>query len=182
MAAKKLSVSSSRSVNSSAKQVSSFKKMRPYLQTLVLATVVALATIIPPSSSQTSSSDGFSYRGGGPLPDTFLLGTRYPDRNETEECRPIRLRIVRNSRLYRTALVTNANPNLIFSSADARVMSSRIQARLDALAASYHRQFSARITVLRSWSEYAADDTIGDPFSLHYEGKLRCLVARIILQ
>ena len=106
----------------------------------------------------------------GPLPQAVHPGDRYPDRNETEECRPIRLRIVRNSRLYRSQLVTNVNPDIAFSSADARIMTARAQARLNALAASYLRVYGSRITVLRSWSEYSADDDIEDQNSLHYEG------------
>lgn len=131
----------------------------------VLALVVVFA-LISLSCSQTS---GFSYS-RGPIPAVFQVGSRYPDRNETEECRPIRLRVVRNSRLYRTRLVTNTNPQIIFQSADSRVMTARIQARLNALAASYYRQYGTKITVLRSWSEYSANDSIGDPNSLHYEG------------
>lgn len=141
-----------------------------------LTVVLALAYLIPLSSSQTS--DVFSYS-RGPIPSVFHVGTRYPDRNETEECRPIRLRVARNSRLYRTQLVTNTNPQIIFQTADARVMTARIQARLNALAASYYRHYSAKITVLRSWSEYSANDGIGDPNSLHYEGQqLGCNLVR----
>ena len=136
---------------------------------------LALATLISFSSSQ-ADDDAFSYS-RGPVPSVFHPGTRYPERNETEECRPIRLRIVRNSRLYRTRLVTNVNPDIIFRSPDARVMTARIQARLNALAAAYRRQYHARITVLRSWSDYSANDGIGDPHSLHYEGE-RCRLIR----
>ena len=68
--------------------------------------------------------------------------------------------------------MTNTNPGLIFQTADARVMTSRVQARLNALAASYYRQFAASITVLRAWSEFSVNDSIGDPNSLHYEGNM----------
>lgn len=137
-----------------------------------LTIVLALAYLIPFSCTQSSSDvSSFSFS-RGPVPSVFHVGTHYPDRNETEECRPIRLRVVRNSRLYRTGLVTNTNPKIIFRTADSRVMTARVQARLNALAASYYRQYSAKITVLRSWSEYSANDGIGDPNSLHYEGQL----------
>lgn len=134
-----------------------------------LTMVAALAALIPLSCTQISSNDIFSYS-RGTVPSIFHVGTRYPDRNETEECRPIRLRVVRNSRLYRTQLVTNTNPQILFQSADSRVMTARIQARLNALAVSYYQHYYAKITVLRSWSEYSANDIIGDPNSLHYEG------------
>ena len=135
--------------------------------------VLCMCTLHSLSNAQasSSSSDDFVYR-RGPIPDVFSQGTRYPDRNETDECRPIRLRVVRSSRLYTSQLVTNVNPMIIFHSADARIMTRRMQARLNALAASYHRHYHAMITVRRAWSEYSANDTIGDPTSLHYEGKL----------
>lgn len=132
--------------------------------------VLAIASILLQLSQATSSSQVFQYS-RGPVPETFSRGTRYPDRNETDECRPIRLRVTRQSRLYRTQLVTNSNPNIIFRFADARVMTSRMQTRLNALAVGYFQQYSSKITVLRAWSEYSADDNLGDPHSLHYEGK-----------
>lgn len=137
-----------------------------------LTQAVLFITIIRLSISQSTSGGDFLHN-RGPVPSVFQVGTRYPDRNETEECRPIRLRVVRNSRLYRTQLVTNTNPQIIFHSADARVMTARVQARLNALAASYYQHYQARITVLRSWSEFSVNDTsIGDPNSLHYEGNV----------
>lgn len=135
--------------------------------------IAALCTLHSLSSAQASTSGGggFVYS-RGPVPDVFYQGTRYPDRNETEECRPIRLHVVRSSRLYTAQLVTNVNPNIIFHSTNARIMTGRMQARLNALAASYHLHYYARITVVRAWSEYSANDSIGDPNSLHYEGDL----------
>lgn len=139
------------------------------MKAVVLALV--LIKLIHLSSSQ--SPEGSFIRSRGPVPSVFHVGSRYPDRNETEECRPIRLRVVRNSRLYRTQLVTNTNPQLHFETADARVMTRRVQARLNALAASYYRRYAARITVQRAWSEFSiSNDSIGDPNSLHYEGNM----------
>ena len=105
-----------------------------------------------------------------PVPVEFSLGQSYPSRNETSECRPIRLRIIRNSHQFRTRLVTNNNPYITFSDSDSRVMTSRLQTRLNDLAGSYFEEYSARITVLKAWIEYSDDDGIDDPYSLHYEG------------
>lgn len=136
--------------------------------TLVL--VMVLGAILQMNGCLASISS-FDYR-RGPVPQTFQLGTRYPDRSETEECRPIRLRVTRNSRLYRTQLVTNTHPSILFHTSDSRVMSSRLQTRLNALAATYLHRYSARISVLQAWTEYSEEDGIGDPNSLHYEGEL----------
>ena len=138
-------------------------EMQLLQQILTFSTLLSVIEL----SSTTSNGRPFLYT-RGPLPRIFRRGDRYPNRNETEECRPIRLRIMRNSRLYRSDLVTNSNPNIVFQSADARLMTSRLQSRLDALA----ERFSSRITVIRAWSEYSAGDRIGDPHSLHYEGTI----------
>lgn len=147
----------------------SFTDTSKQLRMKALTLAVLFITLIRLSISQSSSGGGFLHS-RGPVPSVFQVGTRYPDRNETEECRPIRLRVIRNSRLYRSQLVTNTNPQITFHSADARVMTTRVQARLNALAASYYRHYQARITVLRSWSEFSVNDSIGDSNSLHYEG------------
>ena len=106
-----------------------------------------------------------------PVPEEFTLGQYYPSRNETQECRPIRLRIARDSHQYRTTLVVNNNPDITFSNSDARVMTSRLQIRLNHLASRYSDEYSARLTVLRAWVEYSDDDGLDDPYSLHYEGE-----------
>ena len=135
-----------------------------------LSLVLLLVAFSQLSSSQVPA-DGFSHS-RGPVPAAFHLGSRYPDRSEEAECRPIRLRIARNSRLYRTELVTNTNPHIIFRSSDARIMTSRLHERLNSLAERYFYQVHARITVLRAWSEYAEGADDNDPNSLHYEGKV----------
>ena len=146
-----------------------YKSYWKQINKMQLLSLTLLALILQLTGSQ-ASSGSFVYS-RGPVPDTFHQGTRYPDRSETDECRPIRLRVERNSILYRTQLVTNTHPRINFQSADARLMTARLQSRLNALAAEYYRQYSRRITVLQAWSEYAADDGLGDPHSLHYEGK-----------
>ena len=137
----------------------------------VLTAILLLASTAQICISQgRDGADGFSYS-RAPVPATFHMGSRYPNRTEEAECRPIRLRIVRNSRLYRTELVTNTNPKIIFVSADARIMTSRLHMRLNALADQYFYHFRERITVLRAWTEYSEDSDDTDPNSLHYEGK-----------
>ena len=103
-----------------------------------------------------------------PVPHEFHLGDRYPDRNESDQCRPIRLRITRNSRLYTSDLVTNTDPDIVFHSADARIMTSRLQTKLNSLAKQFFRLYSIKINVLRAWGEYSSNDS--NPDSLHYEG------------
>jgi len=103
------------------------------------------------------------------VPSVFLIGQSYPDRGETELCRPIRLRITKNSRLYITELVTNANRDILFASANARRMTSRMQSKLNLLAVRFRAKYHSKLIVLQSWTEYSPNDT--DPNSLHYEGK-----------
>lgn len=109
-----------------------------------------------------------------PVPDEFVLEQRYPNRNEEDVCRPIRLRISRNSHQFRTNLVTNNHHHITFSNSDARVMTSRLQTRLNDLATMYFSRYFARISVLRAWVEYSEDGNGIDPYSLHYEGIIIC--------
>ena len=105
----------------------------------------------------------------GPVPDEFLLRDRYPNRSEVAECRPIRLRIERDSRRYRRNLVVNANPNITFNGADARVMTSRLQTQLNTLAEMFRLQHGLRFRVSKAWAE-ASDPNVEDSHSLHFEG------------
>jgi hypothetical protein len=116
--------------------------------------------------------DIFQYT-NGPVPDVFQMHQSYPDRSEIEECRPIRLRIERNSRRYHSDLLVNTNPDIDFADSDSRVMTSRMQSNLDALASLFYREFSLRITVLKTWTEYG-DPDIDDDQSLHFEGRRVC--------
>lgn len=108
----------------------------------------------------------------GPVPDVFTVGQHYPSRNETEECRPIRIRIERDSTQFRNNLVVNTNPGIDFANSDARRMTSRLQTRLNRLANRYYEEYGLRLTVLRAWVEYRpGEDGLDDSFSLHYEGE-----------
>ena len=136
-------------------------------------TLVFLALIsLHPSTiaATTTDSSVFQYT-RGPVPEEFRLGQHYPSRSEMEECRPIRLRIGRDSRLFRTSLVVNSNPDIHFASSDAKRMTSRLQSRLNSLASLFYSRYQLRLTVHLAWVEYSPDDGVGDPQSLHYEGE-----------
>jgi len=103
-----------------------------------------------------------------PIPNFVRVGTRYPDRNEDEQCRPIKLRLIRNSLRFTATLVRNTNNEIIYANEDARFMTSRLKFRLDLLAEWYFNRYRARLTVLLS---YAESTTVTDRSnSLHYEG------------
>lgn len=126
------------------------------------------------------SDDIFQYI-PGVVPDEFTLGQHYPSRNETEECRPIRVRIERNSNLFHSNLVLNTNSGIDFAVSDARIMTSRLQTRLNHLALSYMEEFGLKITVLRAWVEYSEGDGLDDPYSLHYEGTFLIIIIIIMI-
>ena len=104
-----------------------------------------------------------------PIP-TFTVGTNYPNLDEDEQCRPIKLRLIRHSTRFTATLVRNTNDDLTYANEDARFMTSRLKFRLDMLAEWYFITYNARLTVLLS---YADPTTVTDRAnSLHYEGKL----------
>ena len=102
-----------------------------------------------------------------PIPWVFQLGQSYPNREETDQCRPIRLRITRNSRLYLTELVNNTNPNIQFQTADARLMTSRMEGRLNSLVDTLMAKYNSKLLVLQSWTD---SSNVTSPNSLHFEG------------
>ena len=121
---------------------------------------------------QLSSCQQFTQRR---IPSTFRVGTYFPTRSglnalQTEEavCRPIVDQIDRNSARFRTELVTNTNRKISFATADSRIMSSRMQSRLDRLADLYT---SGRMTIRKAWSQYPDSELRGIHTSLHFEGK-----------
>ena len=106
------------------------------------------------------------------VPDPFQVGDFYPPRPEVDVCRPIRDYIDRNSARFTNELVTNTNPDISFSTADSRIMSSRMQSRLNSLSTLYRQQTGRRMTILRSWTQFPSSQ-INNRMSLHYEGKSR---------
>ena len=147
-------------------------KSRRSLSLLHIAAILVIicTTLCTLVRAQDDDDDSYQYS-RGPLPQEFQFNMSYPDRTETEECRPIRLRIQRNSRLFRTRLVVNTNSDINFNNSDARIMTSRTQTRLNALAQLYYQRYRRRFTVMKSWAEYG-DDDVDDPQSLHFEGQL----------
>ena len=105
-----------------------------------------------------------------PVPNPFRVGNYYPPRPEVEVCRPIRDYIDRNSARFTSELVTNTNNDIFFSTADSRIMTSRMQSRLNSLANSYRQATNRRMTVLQAWTQFP-NSQINNDMSLHYEGK-----------
>ena len=131
--------------------------------------VIILSSLLLFFATCIATSDDDFIVSNGPVPDPFHLHQHYPDRPETAECRPIRLRITRPSRRFQTDLVTNEHADVQFANADARIMSNRLQRRLNELAELFHDQYSIWLTVTKAWTEYG-DENVTDPNSLHFEG------------
>ena len=109
---------------------------------------------------------------------TFTVGVFYPARQtaplaaEEATCRAITDRIDRNSARFNSELVTNTNNLINFQNADSRIMTSRMQSRLDALAQAYWNTRGRRMTVFKAWTPYPDSDLTNEPHSLHYEGSM----------
>ena len=104
-----------------------------------------------------------------PVPDPFQVGDFYPPRDEEAVCRRITDYIDRNSARFMNELVTNTNPDITFSTSDSRIMSSRMQSRLNTLANLYKQETGRKMTVLRAWLPFPSG--LSDSMSLHYEGE-----------
>lgn len=105
-----------------------------------------------------------------PLPDPFELGDRYPDRDETVEVRPIKLRLKRTSNRFSETIIRNTNNDLAYDNEDARLMTARLKSRLDALGELYEDEYDRKLVVLLTYAEESNPD-VTDPASLHYEGQ-----------
>ena len=137
-----------------------------YLTSLVCA--VCCMAILELSSCQQQFTRG-------QIPRTFDVGTYYPSRSglnaiqtENAVCRPIVDQMDRGSARFRAELVTNTNGKITFDTADSRIMSSRMQSRLDTLANLYT---AGRMTIKKAWSQYPDSQLPGINSSLHFEGK-----------
>ena len=104
-----------------------------------------------------------------PVPDPFELDDRYPNRDEFEECRPIKLQLERTSSRFSATITQNTNPDLNFANADASLMTSRLKSRLDILANLYTQQFGGKLNVLLTYAE-ADNPLVTTNDSLHFEG------------
>lgn len=109
-----------------------------------------------------------------PVPDPFTQGTRYPDRDEDDECRPIKLRVRRNSVRFHATIIQNSNSQIRYETNDARLMTSRMKSRIDILASWYYSTYGTQLRVLMSYidgNDPGAGDSSVRNKSLHYEGK-----------
>ena len=135
------------------------QKLANFLQLLLAASV--LVSVVQGQQDFTTAE----------VPNPFRVGDFYPPRPEEEVCRPIRDYIDRNSARFTNELVTNTNADITFSTLDSRIMSSRMQSRLNSLASLYKERTGRRMTVLRAWTQFPSAQ-INDDKSLHYEGEL----------
>ena len=102
------------------------------------------------------------------IPSFTTVGTRYPNLEEDEQCRPIKLRLIRHSTRFTATLVRNSNDELVYDNEDARFMTPRLKFRLDLLAQWYFNKYNAKLRVLLAYAEPTA--VTDRPNSLHYEG------------
>ena len=105
------------------------------------------------------------------VPDPFTLGDRYPNRDEFDECRPIKLQLERTSSRFSATITQNTNRDLNFATADASLMTSRLKSRLDILASLYRQQFGGSLNVLLTYAE-AGNPQVTTNDSLHFEGSI----------
>jgi len=112
--------------------------------------------------------DEFEFRQDS-VPNPFTLGDRYPNRDEFDECRPIKLQLERTSSRFSATITQNTNRDLNFVTMDASLMTSRLKSRLDILASLYKQQFAEKLNVLLTYAE-ADDPQITTNDSLHFEG------------
>ena len=109
-----------------------------------------------------------------PVPNPFTQGTRYPDRDEDVECRPIKLRVRRNSVRFHATITQNRNTQIRFETSDSSLMTSRLKSRLDILASWYYTNYGTQLRVSMSYidgNDPGADDSSIRNTSLHYEGE-----------
>ena len=139
--------------------------MAVWTNAFLLALATAAITLLLQTAVLAQSQFDYSQQ---PIPIPFVLGDRYPDRPETDVCRPIFDHILRDSARFTDELVYNANQQVTFATDDSRRMTSRMQTRLDRLREIYDGEF----TVLKAWTEFP-DSEVQNDLSLHYEGERR---------
>lgn len=117
------------------------------------------------------------------IPDPFRVGDFYPPRPEVEVCRPIRDYIERGTARFNNELVTNTNPLINFNDQNSRIMTSRMQSRLNTLASLFYNRFGRKIRVIKAWTPFPDPDLTADDLSLHYEGKLKeCMQTKVLIE
>ena len=103
-----------------------------------------------------------------PIPSFTTVGTQYPNLDEDEQCRPIKLRLIKHSTRFTATLVRNTNNEITYDNEDARFMTSRLKFRLDLLAEWYFNNYNATLKVLLAYAEPTVVTDRSN--SLHYEG------------
>ena len=114
---------------------------------------------------------------------TFSVGIFFPTRSlnaeQTEQavCRAIVDHIDRDTPRFRSELVSNTNSRITFQTADSRLMSSRMQSRLDMLEGLFRSatKNSRRMTIQKAWTPFP-DSQLTSDTSLHYEGNCNKLL------
>ena len=108
-----------------------------------------------------------------PIPSFTTVGTQYPNLDEDEQCRPIKLRLIRHSARFTATLVRNTNNEITYDNEDARFMTSRLKFRLDLLAEWYFNNYNAKLKVFLAYAEPTVVTDRSN--SLHYEGIQLCM-------
>ena len=103
-----------------------------------------------------------------PITNFTTVGTQYPNLDEDEQCRPIKLRLIKHSTRFTATLVRNTNNEITYDNEDARFMTSRLRFRLDLLAEWYFNNYNATLKVLLAYAEPTVVTDRSN--SLHYEG------------
>ncbi|WP_029077494.1 hypothetical protein [Bradyrhizobium sp. th.b2] len=105
------------------------------------------------------------------LPDDLTQGQKVPNASETATCGAIAKKIKRTDPEFAT-LVSNQNASIVFKDEEGtgadRMMSTRLQAKLDALASLVSAEWAGvKLRVTEAWDEN--DEHL--PTALHYEGR-----------
>ena len=130
--------------------------------------LLLLQYLLLDSFVESQQSSEFEFRQDS-VPDPFMLGDRYPNRDEFDECRPIKLQLERTSSRFTATITENTNRDLNFLNLDASLMTSRLKSRLDILADLYTDQFGGKLNVLLTYAE-ADNPQVTTNDSLHFEG------------
>ncbi|PYS76727.1 MAG: hypothetical protein DMF67_01930 [Acidobacteria bacterium] len=104
-------------------------------------------------------------------PKVFTPRQKFPDESEAAAVGPFQAAIKRGTPEF-AKLVKNENPDIVFKdeehTGDDRMMTSRLSARVDDLAARVKREFPGlKLRITEAWD----DSTIHAPTSRHLEGR-----------
>lgn len=131
---------------------------------LAVSAAYAYFGITPLSSSSRSSIEPAAN-------DDLSLGQKIPNASETATCGALVKKIKRTDPEF-TTLVSNQNANIVFKDEEGtgadRMMSTRLQSKLDALASLVSAEWTGvKLRVTEAWDE----NDEHSPTALHYEGR-----------